>query len=114
MSVSRSEELSSSQMYTISRNARLHSHPMIEMIEALQRHWPEYLLEGAELGLFMISACLFADVFGLKSLKPTQSRTLHRPVLWGDGSDIYQPGSAVLGDEHEPGADHHGQCPARG
>jgi aquaporin Z len=25
---------------------------------ALRRHWPEYLLEGAELGLFMISACL--------------------------------------------------------
>jgi hypothetical protein len=26
---------------------------------ALQRHWPEYLMEGVELGLFMISACLF-------------------------------------------------------
>jgi aquaporin Z len=26
---------------------------------ALRRHWPEYLMEGAELGLFMISACLF-------------------------------------------------------
>ena len=25
----------------------------------LQRHWPEYLMEGAELGLFMLSACLF-------------------------------------------------------
>jgi len=24
-----------------------------------RRHWPEYLMEGAELGLFMISACLF-------------------------------------------------------
>src|SRR6266540_3453262 len=23
-----------------------------------RRHWPEYLMEGAELGLFMISACL--------------------------------------------------------
>ena len=28
-------------------------------LSALQRHWPEYLMEGAELGLFMISACLF-------------------------------------------------------
>jgi aquaporin Z len=27
--------------------------------EALKRHWPEYLMEAAELGLFMISACLF-------------------------------------------------------
>jgi aquaporin Z len=25
---------------------------------ALKAHWPEYLMEGAELGLFMISACL--------------------------------------------------------
>jgi len=29
------------------------------MIEALRQHWPEYLMEGAELGLFMISACAF-------------------------------------------------------
>jgi len=26
---------------------------------ALTSHWPEYLMEGAELGLFMISACVF-------------------------------------------------------
>ena len=25
----------------------------------MREHWPEYLMEGAELGLFMISACLF-------------------------------------------------------
>lgn len=29
------------------------------MIEALRQHWPEYLMEAAELGLFMISACAF-------------------------------------------------------
>src|SRR6266496_5346380 len=29
------------------------------MIEALKTHWPEYLMEAAELGLFMISACAF-------------------------------------------------------
>ncbi len=29
------------------------------MREALRLHWPEYLMEGAELGLFMISAGLF-------------------------------------------------------
>jgi aquaporin Z len=29
------------------------------MIDALKQHWPEYLMEGAELGLFMISACAF-------------------------------------------------------
>jgi len=29
------------------------------MFTALQEHWPEYLMEGAELGLFMFSACAF-------------------------------------------------------
>lgn len=28
-------------------------------MEALAAHWPEYLMEAAELGLFMISACVF-------------------------------------------------------
>lgn len=27
--------------------------------DALRSHWPEYLMEGAELGLFMLSACAF-------------------------------------------------------
>ena len=31
-------------------------------VDALRRHWPEYLMEGAELGLFMISAGLFATL----------------------------------------------------
>jgi aquaporin Z len=29
------------------------------MLDALKHHWPEYLMEGAELGLFLISACAF-------------------------------------------------------
>jgi aquaporin Z len=29
------------------------------MTEALKEHWPEYLMEASELGLFMISACAF-------------------------------------------------------
>ena len=29
------------------------------MKNALRAHWPEYLMEAAELGLFMISACFF-------------------------------------------------------
>ena len=29
------------------------------MINALKQHWPEYLMEAIELGLFMISACAF-------------------------------------------------------
>jgi aquaporin Z len=31
----------------------------MRMIEALRMHWPEYLMEAAELGIFMISASLF-------------------------------------------------------
>ena len=30
------------------------------MLDALRRHWPEYLMEAAGLGIFMISACFFA------------------------------------------------------
>jgi len=29
------------------------------MLAALRNHWPEYLMEAAELGIFMISACGF-------------------------------------------------------
>ena len=30
-----------------------------DLIAALKKHWPEYLMEAAELGIFMVSACLF-------------------------------------------------------
>src|SRR6476659_3589490 len=30
-----------------------------QMISAFRQHWPEYLMEAAELGLFMMSACTF-------------------------------------------------------
>ncbi|HSS19500.1 MAG TPA: aquaporin [Pyrinomonadaceae bacterium] len=30
-----------------------------QMIDAWKEHWPEYLMEAAELSLFMISACVF-------------------------------------------------------
>src|SRR5688500_10076192 len=33
-----------------------------QMFYALKNHWPEYLMEAAELGLFMISACVFTVV----------------------------------------------------
>ena len=32
------------------------------MLDAIKRHWPEYLMEAGGLGLFMISACLFGTV----------------------------------------------------
>jgi aquaporin Z len=30
-----------------------------QMVQALRTHWPEYLMEATELGLFMIAACSF-------------------------------------------------------
>src|SRR5215470_5835508 len=30
---------------------------------AIQQHWPEYLMEAAELGAFMLSACVFTAIF---------------------------------------------------
>ncbi len=30
------------------------------MLGKLTEHWPEYLMEAAGLGIFMISACIFA------------------------------------------------------
>ena len=35
------------------------------MFHSLRRHWPEYLIEAAGLGAFMISACLFTALFEL-------------------------------------------------
>src|SRR5438445_4485296 len=32
------------------------------MLETMRRHWPEYLMEAAGLGLFMISAAMFATL----------------------------------------------------
>lgn len=34
------------------------------MRDALRRHWPEYLIEAALLGLFMLSAAAFGTLFG--------------------------------------------------
>jgi aquaporin Z len=40
--------------------ARADSNPWSQlMTQALRAHWPEYLMEAFELGLFMLSACLF-------------------------------------------------------
>lgn len=33
------------------------------MLNALRQHWPEYLIEAACLGLFMVSACMFGTLF---------------------------------------------------
>lgn len=37
-------------------------HALSTMRSALNQHWPEYLMEGAELGIFMVVACVLAAV----------------------------------------------------
>ena len=32
---------------------------MPTMLDALKQHWPEYLMEAAAIGLFMLAACVF-------------------------------------------------------
>src|ERR1051326_4341086 len=49
------------------------------MFDALKQHWPEYLMEGAELGLFMISACAFTVL--LYHPASVVAQTIHNEVL---------------------------------
>ena len=49
------------------------------MTDALQKHWPEYLMEAAELGLFMFSACAFTVLLYHPSSPVAQ--TIHDGVL---------------------------------
>ena len=58
MPVSQTKALS--QVRTIPRDASVGGH---HLLDALRRHWPEYVMEGAELGLYMISACAFVVLF---------------------------------------------------
>ena len=41
---------------TIPHDASVGGH---SLLNALRHHWPEYVMEGAELGLYMLSACAF-------------------------------------------------------
>jgi aquaporin Z len=49
------------------------------MRDTLQKHWPEYLMEAAELGLFMFSACAFTVLLFHPSSPIAQ--TIHDGVL---------------------------------
>jgi aquaporin Z len=55
------------------------------MGEALRGHWPEYLMEAAGLGLFMISACVFGTLLGHPGSPVVQAlpEPLVRRVLMG-------------------------------
>src|SRR4051794_10239121 len=55
------------------------------MFRALHRHWPEYLMEAAGLGLFMVSAGLFGTLLGHPESPAVRAITdpLPRRVLMG-------------------------------
>ena len=69
------------------------------MVNALKEHWPEYLIEAAGLGFFMLSACAFAVlIFHPSSFVPGLIENAHaRRVLMGAAmgltaiSIIYSP-----------------------
>ena len=56
MRVSPTVASSPAKVRTIPYHASVGGHPLLK---ALRRHWPEYVMEGAELGLYLISACAF-------------------------------------------------------
>ena len=49
------------------------------MVDAFRKHWPEYLMEATELGLFMFSACAFTILLYHPSSPLAQ--TIHDGVL---------------------------------
>ena len=55
------------------------------MTEAFKRHWPEYLMEAAGLGLFMIAAFAFATVLEhpASPVRQAISESLPRRFLMG-------------------------------
>ena len=56
MPVSPTGASSPARVRTIPRATLVRGYPLLD---ALRRHWPEYVMEGAELGVYMLSACVF-------------------------------------------------------
>ena len=63
------------------------------MLRSLQTHWPEYLMEGAELGAFMLSAGLFATLLYAET-SPVPS-VIPSPLLRGVMMGIAMGVSAI-------------------
>ncbi len=80
------------------------------MLDALKNHWPEYLIEAAGPGLFMVSACAFSVlIFHPASFVPMQVENEHaRRVLMGAAMGltaitlIYSPWGKRSGAHNNP------------
>jgi hypothetical protein len=70
------------QVRTIPRDASVGGH---HLLDALRRHWPEYMMEGLELGLYMISACAFVVLleYPTSPVHQALSHPILRRVLFG-------------------------------
>lgn len=56
-------QLSDTQQFGSESFSKLNTHPgSNHMLEALKHHWPEYLMEAAGLGIFMVSAVVFTAI----------------------------------------------------
>lgn len=54
------------------------------MFSKLKQHWPEYLIEGALLGIFMLSACFFTALLeypGSPAASPHMSQLVRRALI---------------------------------
>jgi len=57
------------------------------MVASIRNHWPEYLMEAAGLGLFMLSAGIFATLIYAPA-SPVGSRLLHAPFVQAAGMGL--------------------------
>src|SRR5712691_8860607 len=56
----------------------------LDMRQALRQHWPEYLMEAAGLGLFMLAACAFTVLIyhpGSPVAQSVESEILRRTLM---------------------------------
>jgi len=109
MQSSRHTDKASSRMSTATMNQRTLTIPTTA-IDALWRHWPEYLMEAFGLGLFMVSACSVGVVLEHPSSpirQMIQDATLRR-VLFGAAMgatailNIYSPWGKRSGSHLNP------------
>ena len=59
-----------------SRPAAMPAVPELGFVGSVQRHWPEYSMEAAGLGVFMISACVFGALYEFPG------SPVHQAIKW--------------------------------
>jgi aquaporin Z len=87
------------------------------MVHALRTHWLEYLMEAAELGLFMVSAGLFGTLleYPQSTVRLAVADAFLRRVIMGVAMGltavgiIYSPWGKTIGSAHEPRDDVDGK-----